>query len=431
MRDNFEEWLIFLDALLNDEPEIGMIRHNVNNYDVDKIRTLVQNEYLTFQSNELVYINNLLNAGKTHIIFNISSFFQDRKVKSLETKRYVSKQSEHLIRDIRFINLKRNIKSIPYLTGMLVNGFFKMLFKRGFCKKDFLKMGYYSLNLILDFDLTDRFKPDYDTFKNAPSARTHIDHFLEWKNNREDKDSPYFACIHVDDVHNPEVFFTYDTDDKNILEYEFNEVGNLLKEMPNKMQGSVTHDLSLKYIDNVIKYLVENVNKNDGNETSIVICADHGFSFCGSPIRDTYVTNLYLENYNIPFVVIDEDYKNIEIKGLRSSKDIPSVLYHLTENTFDSYLSNKGNDYAYIIYCGGGCPDIKRRELKLAVFNKTYFVGTLCKIDEELTIDKVTEIYDLKMDPLQKRNLVGRKFDYEEVVTMLKLINEKREEIVL
>lgn len=41
MRDNFEEWLIFLDALLNDEPEIGMIRHNVNNYDVDKIRTLV------------------------------------------------------------------------------------------------------------------------------------------------------------------------------------------------------------------------------------------------------------------------------------------------------------------------------------------------------------------------------------------------------
>ena len=95
-----------------------------------------------------------------------------------------------------------------------------------------------------------------------------------------------------------------------------------------------------------------------------------------------------------------------------------------------SILEDFEYEYNIIEYCGGGCPDLARRELKMAVYDKELFVGILCKLDEALSDKVITEVYDLKSDPLQLRNLVKDKYDKEKARKMLTMIEDRRRSII-
>lgn len=58
---------------------------------------------------------------------------------------------------------------------------------------------------------------------------------------------------------------------------------------------------------------------------------------------------------------------------------------------------------------GGGCPDIKRRPVKLGVRTDNYSVFVEVKISENFNFDNITEIYDLKNDPYENNNLKDSK----------------------
>lgn len=430
LRDNFDEWLLFLNAIQNKDSSVEMIYGNAGDYKVDEVKKLVLTEQEFFNVDEVAYIDEVLTDGLEHRLFKIAPYSQITKIKNRSFAEQNSIKLKPLYRAIRKKNLWRNISSVPSLLGTTMWSFFKFLHHPSSKKKDFLKAAYYSINHLVDFDLSERGDKNYDWFKNAPSARTHLDHFFKWADEYQ-SDKPFFACVHVDDVHNPEVFLTYDAEDESILNEEVALVKHALNNLPKGSKGSVTHDLSLVYIDNIIKYLVETMKqKSYGEDTSIVICADHGFSFSGDPIRDSFVTNLYLENYNMPFLVIDSQLNNIEIKGLRQSKDIPSFIESLANDSIDAI--NKLPEYSActIEYCGGGCPDLSRRQLKLAAFNNDLFVGALCELNKELTSDKITEVYDLESDPKQQKNLVG-KINKPLLNELISVIERRRSEIKL
>ena len=192
----------------------------------------------------------------------------------------------------------------------------------------------------------------------------------------------------------------------------------------------MTHDLSLRYMDNVIRYLYEQLEGSGLLEdTCVLICADHGFSFSGNPLRDSAVVNLYLENYSIPCVITGSGLPERQITDLRSSKDIPATLCYLADQqvpeafTGTPVTSETGYPCVQIEYCGGGCPDIFRRELKIAAFDKNYFVGTLGTLHNEL---QVTEIYDLQKDPHQMKNLVSGEYDSSAVEQLCRHIEGRR-----
>ncbi len=195
----------------------------------------------------------------------------------------------------------------------------------------------------------------------------------------------------------------------------------------------MTHDLSLRYMDNVIRYLYEQLAESGLLEdTCVLICADHGFSFSGNPLRDSAVVNLYLENYNIPCVITGSGLPERQITDLRSSKDIPATLCYLADRqvpaafTGTPVTNEAGYPCVQIEYCGGGCPDISRRELKIAAFDQTYFVGTLGTLQDEL---KITEIYDLEADPKQLNNLAGGSYDRNAVDGLCLHIEQRRRNI--
>lgn len=434
--DNFKEWLRFVDDILNEDESTNMIRENAPEYNAVEVKKLVTDEYEAYKQSPDDYIKEVLKDGSKHRLFLIPAFVQHGKIHNRSFIKIVQEEMRPVFKRIKSMDIRLNLKNCKGLMRGPIRKFGALLRHPGKSSfKEFLKSGYLVANELKDLDLFQRIDEDCDWFKNAPSGRTHIDHYLSWAE-KHIHDGPHFACIHIDDIHNPEVFFTYDSEDIDLLREEKKAAEELLDQIPKTYYGSLTHDLSLRYMDNVLRYLYSELDGRGMLEnTCIAICADHGFSFSGNPLRDSFVINLYIENYNIPCVFTGTGMEHRAIQDLRTSKDIPATLCFLASGTIPDSFSGHSltEQYNYpevqIEYCGGGCPDLTRRKLKLAAFDKEYFVGTLCSLNEPLEGDRITEIYDLRKDPKQLNNLRHSSYDKKKVDILLEHIEKRRNEI--
>lgn len=434
--DNFKEWLRFVDDLLNKDESTNMIINNAPNYDPTLVKQMVSLEYDSFKKAPEAYIDEILTIGKKHRFFQIPAFVQKGKIQDRRFVKLIRDEMTPLFKRIKKMNYKLNLKNCKGLIHGPLKKLVPFLKHPGKTTcKDFLKSCYLAVNELKDFDLFRRINDDCDFFKNAPSARTHINHYIRWAEQHKN-DGAHFACIHIDDIHNPEIFFTYDSENMDLIRSEKCAAQELLDQIPKTYYGSLTHDLSLRYMDNVLRFFYEELDRKGMlDDACIAICADHGFSFSGNPLRDSFVINLYLENYNIPCIFTGTGLEHKLVSHLRTSKDIPATLCALAckkvPDNFTGHSLTEEYDYpvVQIEYCGGGCPDLTRRELKIAVFDKTFFVGTLCSLDEPLTISKVKEIYDLVSDPKQLKNLKNSSYNEEKVNSFLKHIEHRRIQI--
>lgn len=206
-----------------------------------------------------------------------------------------------------------------------------------------------------------------------------------------------------------------------------------MAELPADYYGNITHDLSLRYADTKIRYLYDQLSqKKLLDNTIVLICADHGFSFSGNPLRDSFVTNMYLENYHIPCLITGTNYRGRHDE-LCCSKDIPVLLTYLADGKipeeFDGknlFESSEQYKELFIEYCGGGCPDVFRRELKIGCFDNRYLVATEDLLEKKLTNDDAKEVYDLAVDPLQLNNVYQNKID---ISRYIELINNRKHAI--
>ena len=435
IEDNLTEWRIFVEKYIGGDVSCEMIAANNKAYDAQKVLSDVNKHYSEFVSDKRGYINKLLTEGTSHSLFGIPAYVQDFKIKDANVRKQLVKLFKPVMKKIRkkdFSSNMKNNKGFSKATFKQLGRFFKH--PSGRTLKDFLKSAQFSLNILTDLDLKQRIDKNCDVFKSAPSAKTHIDHYVKWASENKDK---HFACIHVDDVHNPEMFFTYDTDSVELLEKERQMALDVISKLPKSYYGSVSHDLSLRYIDSIIEYLFEQMkSKKLLDDTCIIITADHGFSFAGNPVRDSFVINLYLENYNIPCYIYNSGKEAQIIDRICTSKDIPATICDLAvgENVsgFTGHSLFEGYEYSNVMieYCGGGCPDISRRELKIASFDKKWFVGALATVNDDFNDDRITEIYNLENDPRQLHNLVG-KTDKMNIQYLVDVIKKRYEELRL
>ncbi len=433
--DNLREWLLFVERIISDDPSVQMIKNNTAHYNASEAWDIIHREISAFDADRKAYINKVLSQGTENGFFTIPAFFQDAKIKDKEYVLAMQKKWKKTFKVIRKKHRGCNRKKFFLATGII---FKNLLFfithpsKSNF--KELLKTTFTVYDSIYDFDLRERIKDDYASFKNAPSMYTHFNDYLSWLD-CYDGEAPYFACIHIDDIHNPEIFFTYDTVDKELNDSELGDVLDVLSHLPKTFDGSVTHQLSLRYADSKLKYLFYAL-KECGRlqDTLFVVTADHGFSFSGSPLRSSTILNFYLENYKIPFVIYD-GYHSMAVNELFSSKDIPSTLLSILDFQVPKSFKGKkflenGNPILRIQYCGGGCPDISRREMFLAAFDDKYFISVKSKLNETVTFERLFEIYDLKNDKYQIKNLIKMKcIKREDIQHLIDDINQQLQEI--
>lgn len=435
MDDNFDSWITFIKLHIQHDKTVSIIQTNSKTYDSLKVLEQVSDEYNAYNKNKKSYIEKLLIEGKKHILFTIPPYRQDNKVKDKGTREKAIELFKPLAQDIKKKNFYYNLKNnhLDY-KGCLkkLRSCFPKLEKAQ--KKEFLKACYINVNAIYDLDIMDRVTEDYDTFKNAPSMVTHFEHFINWYDERK-SNAPFFACMHPDDIHNPEVFFTYDTDNLELLHEEYESAKSYISKLPSNYKGSLTHDLSLRYADEKLATFFKELNKrNILDNTVITITADHGFSFSADPVRDSFVSNYYLENYRIPLWIVGKDIDICSDKKYHSSVDIPQTLSRLAglespANFVGEDIFSNGRACCHIEFCGGGCPDLSRRKIMFAVFDQEWFVAIKVKLDEEIKLEHIIEIYNLKNDPGQKKNLHKKKGAIEAVSSFIEYVDTRKKEI--
>lgn len=406
--DNFRGWLLYLKKIKYNDVETEMLNGNIDITNIDNDIKLVKREYNKFIKNKSEYLNDLFNMGEEHTLFKINNYKMTDKIHNDLVRSEVKNRYYDTFKRIDKLNFKRNVfnNSFPFIK------FFKSLIKGDINTAKGLAAGF--KNSLFDKDLYERIEGNYDLFKVQRSFHTVSNNFFKWLD--KNKDSTWMSYIHIDDAHFNENFFTYDTDDLDLLDEEFKRINKYLDNLPRDYKGSITYDLSLMYCDNVIKNIFKYLEDNNLlDNTAVVVTADHGFSYYFSPVRERYVISNYKENYNVPFIIYSSDIKGRMISGFCATKDIPATLVSLAGQKVPKYfkgkslLSYNGEDYALLEYMGGGCPDIKRRPINLGVRTDNYSVVLNLYIDKEFCDRELVEVYDLKRDKYEHNNLKNKK----------------------
>lgn len=395
VEDNFNEWINFLGALKDNKKVTSFIYKYIDTKDVNKNLKLVNEEYNKFKKNKLNYVKELLDKAKDHNLFKIHTYELTKRLTENE-KQELYKRYNKIIKKVRFKNTIYNLRNNHLV--LTPKSEYKGLIKA-------------YINAVYNRFLLSKIKDDPETRKAAPSMETTFNHFENWLLERKN-DKPYFAYLHVDDCHSPEIYYTYDTNDFNKLDEEFNLIADYLKHIPKGYKGSMSYDISLGYADLCLKRLYDFLDEHKMlDDVNIIICADHGSSYSFDPYRSNYVNNVHRENYNMPFVVWNKALKHQVVKGFYNTKDIPATILDLnnikTPKEYDgmSILKSKGREYVLLENVCGGCPDYNLRDFMLGVRNNNYLVVMNLNAHKDFSNGEIISVYDLKTDKGELYNL--------------------------
>lgn len=428
LEDNFKAWIIYLEKLRDNDIETSMLNDNIDKSNIDKDIATLNKEYKSFLKNKAKYLKELFTQKEEHSLFKISSYKMNDKIHDDEARKNIIDKYQATFKRIAKLDFQKNLfhNKYPYRKT------FSSLLKGDMNTVKGLIAGY--KNSLVDKDLADHINEHFDLFKVQRSFYTVSEEFYKWLD--KNKKNKWISYIHIDDAHFPEQFFTYDTNDMHIVDEDIKRINNYLDKLPKKYAGSITYDLALNYCDHIINNIYDHLDKNNLlDNTSIVITADHGFSFYFSPVREKYVISNYRENYNVPFIIYNKTIKPKKIAGYLQTKDIPATLLALGNIKQDAkykghnLLEYPGSEYSLLEYMGGGCPDIQRRPIVLGVKTDNYSVNIEIKVKEEFQNYQLKEVYNLKKDPYENHNLKDKKDITTKINKELAILEKRFNEI--
>ena len=435
LEDNFKEWILYLESLRDSTEDSSLISKNLEYYDAQSSLDIVKDEYTNFLVDKRKYAELLLRIGKANKLFSVPLTNQI-KVKDACWKNNFIKNHRKFFEKTYKINKKMNLInnriSLKQIRNIILNDNSDEC--EGKSKQILRYMNNYKKS-ILAKDIMDRIGDEYDEFKPSPSLYSHLEHFKQWQNKRN-TDKPFMAYIHVDDIHTPANFFSYDIEDDKILDEEFDALNKFLDNIPSNYKGSIVYDYGLIYVDLCIKRFVNWLkDKSLLDNTKVVITADHGFSFTYDPIRKNSVNNFYDENYRIPFIMFGSGCEYKKIEKLSSSVDVlPTILGAtglppLEDARGINLLSSYSREYITMEYMGSGCPDIRRRKIKYCIRNRKYKIVYAVSINDDFEDGTILEIYNLKKDIDNINNLSNRIEINQEIQTLLGYLKSRHSEL--
>lgn len=397
LEDNLNFWHKYFQELKNDKEIVSFIRSYMDLSNLEQEIKKFNKQYDDFQGDKVKFAKELLKKGLEHPIFAVKEYKLSRRLSSEESNK-LYKRYKKIIKKMFYKNFWCNLKNN------------KLVLTPKEERKNLFKV---YLNVLINRFMIKKINPKYESYKkDAPSMDTSFKHFENWALNYKDT-KPYFAYIHVDDCHSPEIFYTYDTNDFKQLDEEFNAIAEFVKKVPKNYKGNLSYDVSLHYADNCLRQLFKFLKEHDMlDKVIIAICADHGSSYSFDPYRSNYVNNVHKENYNMPFILWGKDIKKQKITGFYNSKDIPATLLDVNgikiPKEYDgiSILKNKARDYVLLENIrDGGCPDYNRRDLWLGIRNKKWLVVMSVNVHKKFEDNSFYAIYDLVNDPGELYNL--------------------------
>lgn len=433
----FKNQISMISKIKNNSEETDLINDAVIGYDFNQLYEMWTKENDLFVANKKRYINNLL-ANNGCNFYNLPNIELNNKIKKEESKDKFVEIFKDVYKKIYIKQKRLNERNNKYnfrIINEALNTFLKSPSKKTF--RDFLKTIYLNYEAKHRFEFKKWFTRDYGSIKNAPSFVLHYKHLIEWLDKNNDKKT--FAYLHFDDFHNPSAFFTYDSEDEEVLRNEAQDILNYLKTLHKNYKGNVVTDLSLLYVDKQIENFFKELEKrNLLDSTTVLITADHGYPYNLYPIREDYGNAMYLENYHVPCIIVDKEYKNAICDTYQSTYDVPATLCDIANiDKPKEFIGNsivkkhEGKDCVIFEYLGGGCPDLSRRPIHYGCFNEKMFIKVIVNINDEITEKNIVKVFDLEKDPLEYKNLVKKiKMNDERVQFLLSKLKTRHSNII-
>jgi len=422
LEDNFITWIECLNLLKNKDKSMEIIEDRLDKSSLNNDLKIIKEEYQFFIKNKEEYMLNFLLLGKDHKLFKLKKYNISRGTSKNFRKKLYEKE-RNTFKKIYYTNFRKNLFNNSVINHIFNNP-----------KKSLQYLKMYKA-AVMDKDLYEKIDYNTETLKASPSMYTYVKHFSEWLK-KHDKNKPFFAYIHTEECHSPEIFYSHDTENEQILQEEFESIRKFLKNLPKKYKGNIAYDLALLYTDRYIKYLYEELKQNDLlKNTNIAICADHGSSYSYDPIHDSYVRNEYREKYNIPFILIGEEIPSKIIKKYCNSKDIPATILDACkinipkEYTGKSLLKYDGNDYSILQNINGGCPDYNLRNVMLGIKNDKFSITMEFDMNKDFKDGKMISIYDIQKDMLETKNLKNKNNIKLRITNEIKILEQEFNEL--
>lgn len=422
LEDTFETWLDQMEGLLHKDERTVLIQDLINESDkIADVLELVKAQQEIFFENKRRYVKHLFEKGTEHELFQISNVTIKQKVKP-ETRAYIEEKYGDFLKDVQrkqnALMKKNQNTDYTYLLDLLLhdeNRHHGMMqtyrrYKERFASDEIEE----SVNAAVEEKVT-------------ISARRQLDKFSERILELDGKSENYFAFIHLEDFHLPSMTYSYDIDDLECIDREFDKLREFVEKVPDNYQGNLLADMSAFYVDMVLKEFFEKLTQQTKNEFVFVVTADHGYPCNYNPPRPIIFNAFYQENYHIPCVIYNSAMKEKEVKrGLYSSLDIMQVLLNKVE---ENKKTVPERDHVLIEYPGPGCPDISKKEIYYAIFDGKYKLGIKAKLADDVTAEKVVLATDVEKDPYEKKNLIRQTKKNARMKELIHIVNVRHMEV--
>lgn len=399
----FDIWISFYEDCINNPETIGMISDVVAKYDVQLGLKILNEQKKGFESSPEDYIYDFLTKGKEHVLAHLDGIDVDEKIdrKFLEegVYKYYKDFFSYASRINRKANWWNNSPSIKRVFSCLKK------FAKTRNRDDIMLIANY---LVCVDAINNVKKQSKNHWQDLPSARTQLDFAAKILQDRRNMEKPFYMSLHFLEPHNYVSFFTFDSQDRSMLDEEFRILYDYCKKLDKDFIGNLAYYLSIRYTDYCIEKFCGKLKEMGlWDKTVLTIMSDHGSSYSFYPLHGPHVNCFDDECYHVPVLIRTPGGKAFEVENYYNSKDVLPTLYELMgfekpkEVIGVSMLEKnaKHQDFVMTEYMGPGCPDLLSRPIWFSIRDSHFIIGYKVGIYQSFEDGELCEVYDLQKDP--------------------------------
>lgn len=432
LNDNLDFWKQYYEMILGGKEEVKIVTENMDVSKVPACYEVLKKEIIKFHENQQEYIYGILKAKREHILFSLfNEECLDQKIpaefREKNAKKYV-KLNQKIYKTNNKLNRKNNHLSIHRLKEYYKRSKQPWNLKERTIFSQYLRNYYHITHYN---ELLGAIGEHYDRRKDWLSTHRMMEYFLDWEEQRVNKDKPYFAYMHTEDIHGQCTVFDICCTDETELERQMKETERYIDMLPRNYKGNLGYDLGLMNLDRTIAWFYKTLEKKGILEdTILVITSDHGCGTNYNPLRGE-IQNFHDECYHVPFIICGADIEDCIDQDMHMTKDIMATIADLLgsrvpeSSTGISIFSDQKRKWINQEYMGPGCPDMYRRPIWMCAFDEKWKVFIKVNLMQNTFRYSLEEVYDLENDPVEINNLALSKRVYKDPLYLIDML-EKR-----
>lgn len=428
LKEAIETWLGQVNLLIDNDESVGLLVPFLSDeVDLDAIHCELSQERDSLLRDPLRYARSCFESLDNNKLRLLNAIYRTRPEDSAELevlkeayKRRVTSMQARYIKMTR----KNQGPDLKYLASTL------LLDQTGWSRFKGVVHNYMRLH-------SNRYLSSYFEMLNAEpkyevSLRRQMARALKQIRDLNADGKKTFTYIHAQDFHLPSVFHCTDDTSCETIENDLRLACELLNKMDGSYRGNILADLSAAYVDRMICDFKSKLDVAVPGDYTLVVTADHGYPSLFDPPRPRIYNQTYTEAFHVPFCVFGNPCDGYELPRRSQIVDNLSLFNLLWEAMGvldEDCCKDELPGYVLTEHGGPGCPNLSNQEIWYTYIDNMYRVSARCMLGDDLDYSHVTDVFDLRRDGSETKNLYRLKKARGNVAHCVSRIAERHGEL--